>query len=64
MVDYARLNDFKVHQKQVGGGQRIDPQPDQNNRIKNFTVFTGHWVLDKLANGDVNLASRLLYCQG
>ena len=64
MVDYARLNDFKVHKKQVSGGQYIDPQPDQNNRIKNFTVLTGHWVLDKLANGIVNLSSRLLYCQG
>jgi hypothetical protein len=64
MVDCARLNDFKVHQQQVGGGQHIDPQTDQNNRIKNFTVFAGHGVLDKLTNGKVKLAFRLLYCQG
>ena len=43
MIDCARLNDFKVHQQQVGGDQNVDPQTDQNNRIKNFTVFTGHW---------------------
>ena len=43
MVDCASLNDFKVHQKQVGGGQHIDAYTDENNGIENFTVFTGHW---------------------
>ncbi len=27
MVDYASLNDIKVHQQQVKGGQDIDPKP-------------------------------------
>ncbi len=64
MVDCASLNDIKVHQQQVSGGQHIDPQTDQNNRIENFSVFTGHWVLNELTNGKVKLASRYLYCQG
>lgn len=64
MINCARLNDFKIHQQQIGGGQDIDPQTDQNNRIENFTVFAGHEVLDKLTNGEVKLAFRLLYCQG
>jgi hypothetical protein len=55
MVDCARLNDFKIHQQQVGGGQHVDPQTYQNNCIENFTVFTGHWgPQKKLTNGKLS----------
>ncbi len=64
MLDLACSDDVEVHEEQVTGGENIHSYPNQYDGIENFSVFAGHWVLERLINGRVKLASRLLYCQG
>ena len=39
-----RLNDLKVHEEQVHGGESVDSKPDVDDGVKDFPVFAGHIV--------------------
>ncbi len=45
MINFARSDDFEVHEEKVDRHQAIDTQTDQNNGIKQFSVFAGHKFL-------------------
>lgn len=45
MINFARSDDFEIHEQEVECHQAIDTQTDQNNGIKQFSVFAGHKLL-------------------
>ena len=42
MISFPRLNNLKVHEKQIRSGQSVDPKADVNDGIEDFAVLTGH----------------------
>jgi hypothetical protein len=42
LINFAGLNDLKIHEQEVKRGQTIDAEANVNDGIKNFSVFAGH----------------------
>lgn len=47
LINFAELNDFEIHEKEVKGNESINTETDVNDGIKNFSVFAGHKILKR-----------------
>jgi hypothetical protein len=42
VISFPRLNNLKVHEKQIYSGQSIDPKAYINDGVENLAVLAGH----------------------
>ena len=42
LINFAELNDFEIHEKEVQGSQSVNTETDVNDGVENFSIFASH----------------------